>query len=301
MKNNKKKESNRSATLITDSDLRLPRYKIGYALIILVLIVCVLIALVPTCWAFLMGFKSVKEIYSPSPKFFPEHISFSAVSEVLKKTDFTTNIISTFIVSFGQIVSMLVISGFGGYVLSRVKPKGTKIVFAAITFTMLMPAAVRTVPLYMGFVDFPLLHISLLNTYWPFFLMAAGGAFNILLFKTFFDSIPISLIESARLDGCNDLGIFLKIVLPLSMPIVTYTSIMTFNSAWKEFLMPMLILNDKKLQTVPVVIYRIKTNSAHSISTVAMLLTLASVPPIIVFAIFQKQIMGGVNVGGVKG
>lgn len=301
MKNNKKKETNRSATLITDSDMRLLRYKIGYGVIILVLVAFVVIALVPTIWAFLMGFKSVKEIYSPTPKFFPEHISFSAVAEVLKKTNFTTNIISTFIVSFGQIVSMLVICGFGGFVLSRVKPVGTKLVFGAITWTMLMPATVRTVPLYMGFVDFPLLHISLLNTYWPFFLMAAGNAFNILLFKTFFDSIPISLIESGRLDGCSEIGIFLRIVMPLSMPIVTYTSIMTFNSAWKEFLMPMLILNDKELQTVPVVIYRIKANSAYSISTVAMLLTLASIPPVIVFAIFQKQIMGGVNVGGVKG
>ena len=195
MRKNKIKEMNRSATLISDSDLRLLRYKIGYVLIILILMMFVLIALVPTIWAFLLGFKSVDEIYSSTPTFFPKQIDLSVVGGVLKETKLATNIISTFIMAFGQIASMLIINGFGGYVLSRVKPKGTKAVFAAITWTMMMPGTVRTVPLYMSFVDFPILHVSLLNTYWPFFLMAAGGAFNILLFKTFFDSISISLVE----------------------------------------------------------------------------------------------------------
>lgn len=301
MRKNKKKETNKGATLIADSDLRLLRYKIGYAVIILVLMMFVLIALVPTIWAFLLGFKSVDEIYSSTPTFFPKQIDLSVVGAVLKETKLATNIISTFIMAFGQIASLLLINGFGGYVLSRVKPKGTKVVFLAITWTMMMPGSVRTVPLYMSFVDFPLLHISLLNTYWPFFLLSAGGAFNILLFKTFFDSISISLVESARLDGCSEVGIFTKIILPLSMPIVAYLSVLTFNGAWKDFLMPMLVLSDQKLQTVPVVIYRLRMKSSLNMPTVAMLLTLASIPPIITFCIFQKWIMGGINIGGVKG
>ena len=82
-----------------------------------------------------------------------------------------------------------------------------------------MPGTMRTVPLYMEFKSMPLLGINLLETFWPIWLMAGANAFNIILFKNFFDGISESLVEAAWIDGCSDIMLFFKIIIPLSVPV----------------------------------------------------------------------------------
>ena len=134
----------------------------------------------------------------------------------------------------------------------------------------------------------------------PMWLMKGANAFNVLLFKSFFDSISISYIEAARIDGCTDLGIFRRIILPLSRPVVATVAIFSFNTSWAEFLWPYLVLKSKTLYTVPVQIFRMKS-AGFLMDQYVIVLLFAMIPSMIMFMLFQKQIMNGVSIGGIKG
>ena len=132
------------------------------------------------------------------------------------------------IMAGGSVVFDLIVSGLAGYVLSRLKPKGTKLMLTLIFWIMLMPGTMRTVPLYMEFKSMPLLGINLLETFWPIWLMAGANAFNIILFKNFFDGISESLVEAAWIDGCSDIMLFFKIIIPLSVPVFITVAMILF-------------------------------------------------------------------------
>ncbi|MBE7044253.1 MAG: carbohydrate ABC transporter permease, partial [Ruminococcaceae bacterium] len=155
-------------------------------------------------------------------------------------------------------------------------------------------------PLYMEFKSMPIIGINLLETFWPIWLMAAANAFNIILFKNFFDGISSSLIEAAWIDGCNNIGIFFRIILPLSVPVFLVVAMFTFNGTLGQFFWPYLLISDREKTVIGVQLFRMKT-STYTMDYQMIALIFSVVPQVLIFAIFQKQIMGGVNIGGVKG
>ena len=268
-----------------------------------------LIAILPSIWVLLTGFKDSQEIYQ-SMSFFPKKLSFEIVftriGEALSVMKFGQTSLNTLIVSIGDVVFSIVIGGLGGYVLSRLKPTGSKLFFVLVVWTMMIPAQIRTVPLFISWLDFPFVaklpgEVSLMNTYWPLWLESASSTFNIILFKNYFDSVSISLVEAAKIDGCGNGRIFFKIMMPLSKPIVMYVAIMAMKNAWSAFFTGYLVLQDAAIQTLPVRIYTLNSDISIKMNTYMLCLILSSVPMFILFMLFQKQIVGGINVGGVKG
>ena len=107
------------------------------------------------------------------------------------------------------------------------------------------------------------------------------------------------LLEAARIDGCSDYGVFFRIMLPLSLPTVIFVSITTLSAVWSNFFQPLLYFDTKNV--VPLQIYRLKSDANVKQNTYFMALIFASIPQFLIYVVFQKHIMGGVNVGGVKG
>ncbi len=284
--------------VLTFADLRRPRAKIGYWIMFVMLLVVALICLIPPLWLFLSSFKTSTELMQIPPTLFPETFSLSKVVTIWKKQQFLKTYANTMILAAGSVVSAVVINGLAGYVLGCLKPKGSKTVFTIILWTMLMPTTLSMVPLYKNFISFPILGINLTNTFVPMWLCAGASAFNILLFKNAFESIPPSLLEAARLDGCGNVGIFTRIVLPLSLPIIMVVSIFTVNGTWGDFLLPYLVLTDSNKQTVMISIY--KFSSALPLDERLMSLVFAILPPSILFFFFQKHIMSGATMGSIK-
>jgi len=301
-----KKFKEKPTGLLTSSDLKTVKGKLIYwAFFIIVMVICV-VSVVPALWTVLTAFKDTQEIYK-SFTFFPENMSFggmiSRITESWKALQFGESIFNTIILSLGNLVSHLIVCGFGGYVLSRLKPRGSKLVFALVVWTMMMPSQIRMVPTYISYLHFPFAAdiggINLLDTYWPFWLGAGSDTFAVLLFKNAFDALSISYVESAKLDGCSNYGVFFRIMLPLSMPIIIYQSIVVLSGVWSDFFGPLLVL-DKNV-VLPLQIYRMKGDTSIEMNTYFMGLVFASMPPLIIFTVFQKHILGGINVGGVKG
>lgn len=295
----KQKKSNHFG-ILSESELHQPKYKLLYGIIVLFLCLMVLVNVVPTLWIMLSGFKDVKEMYAIPATFFPKEIKFSKLLEVWNKMSFYKYYINTFIMAGGCVLFNILFCGFAGYVLSKLKPAGSGLIFVLCVWVMMLPGTTRTVPIYMIIKDFPIFHFNMLDSYLPLWLMAAANTFSIILFKNFFDGISPALVESARIDGANDFRIFFQIIVPLSVPIFTVSALLTFNNQLGQFFWPYLLIQDKSKTVLGVQIFKLKSsNYTMDYQMIALLFSL--IPQLIIFAIFQKQIIGGLNLGGVKG
>lgn len=142
--------------------------------------------------------------------------------------------------------------------------------------------------------------LGLTGSFIPLWLSMGANAYWVILFKNYFESLPKDFIDAARLDGCSDFRVFTRIILPLSRPILVVVAIFAICAAWSDFLMPYLLLGGTDKETVMVKLFSfqnsIKTNQTDIIRAVLY----SVIPPTILFALFQKQIMGGVMSGGIK-
>lgn len=302
-----KKVTNKTAGVLSAVDLKKPMGKVLYGLLILFLISVTLLAIVPCIWAILTAFKDIDEIYS-SVSFFPQKMSFelikTRISESWRLLDIGVPVLNTIIQSLGSLVVQVIACGFGGYALSKIKPKGAALIFTLVVWTMMMPGQIRMVPNYISYLHFPFaadvgVGINLLDTFWPLWLSAGTDAFSVLLYKNAFDGLSNTYVEAAKLDGCTNYGIFFKIMLPLSTPIFIYQAIGVLSGAWSDFFMPSLIYN--KIRVMPLEIHRLSSNPTVKMNTYFMALIFASIPSFLIFFFFQKRILGGITVGGVKG
>lgn len=303
-----KKFKDKESGVLNSADLKTVKGRFVYWLFFAILILCCLVTVIPCIWTIFTGLKDAQEIYKEF-SFLPKDMSWgkicSRVSESWSQLALGKSMINTMILAVGGWLCTIFIDGFGGYVLSRLKPKGSKLVLMLILWTLMMPSQLRTVPTYISYMSFPFASgehgVNILNTYWPLWLGTATGAFNVLLFKNSFDAVSLSLVEAARIDGAGDMKIFLNIIVPLSMPVIIYISIGVMNGAWSNFFGPYLVLKDVDKMTTPVMLFLAKSDSTVKMNSYLLGLVFASIPPFILFAIFQKYIMGGINVGGVKG
>ena len=210
--------ANKRSGIINSMDLKRPQVRFLYWLIFFLLILLVLICVLPPLWVILSSMKDLKEFLQVPPTILPKSFHPEKLGQVWKMLDFGKYYLNTLILAAGNVVFSITLNGLAGYVLSRLKPKGSTLVFTLMLWTLMLPNSVSMVPVFKNIVNVPLLHINLTDSYIPMWLMAGASAFNVMVFKSFFDGIPKSLIEAARLDGCSDLGIFFRIVVPLSVP-----------------------------------------------------------------------------------
>ncbi|GAA2001065.1 carbohydrate ABC transporter permease [Microbacterium ulmi] len=208
---------------------------------------------------------------------------------------------NTVALAVGSTVVTLFVCTTGAYLLSALRPRWGKVLSAAILATLFLPGVISLVPLYLTILNLPVLNVSLINTYWAVWLPAGASAFNVLILKQFFDSIPRELVEAARIDGAGPVRVFATIILPLSRPILGVVALLTIVASWKDFLWPMLVLPDSALQPVSVALPHLaKGSTPFAVQMAAVFLSI--IIPIVLFLVFQKQFLRGVGTaGGVKG
>lgn len=285
--------------IMSSIDLKKPSNKLIYAIIVFILVVTCAASVIPIIWVLLSGFKSPSEIYKIPPSFFPDKIDLGKIALAWNQMKFYKTYVNTFIAAGGATACHLLISGIAGYVLSKLKPCGYKILFMLIFWSMLIPSTTSTVPIYMSLVKVPIIGINLSNSYIPLWLMFIN-AFDIILFKSFFDGISDSIVESARIDGAGIMRIFFWIILPLSMPVFMTVAMFTFNAAMGQYFWPYLLITDNNMTMLGVQLYKMK-NSTFSIDYQMLAIIFSIIPQVVVFTIFQKNIIGGVSAGAVKG
>lgn len=287
--------------IISEFEYKAPKYRLIYGIMLALLLVLVVICLFPPLWVIVSAGKDVEEFYRVPPTLLPKSLNPGKIVSLFKTHSFLKYYVNTFSVCIGSVVFSVVINGLMGYSLSKMKVKGAKFIFGLILASYLLPNTVSMVPVYKAIIKFPILGTNLLNTNWPMWLMAGANAFMVIVYKGFFDDIPDSLLEAGRLDGCTDSSLFTKIVLPLSKPVMFTSVILTFNAAWGDFFWPYMVLRKKETYTIMVDIFVMQQEPTITIDTILIAIAVAIIPPAILFMFFQKNIMQGFTMSGIKG
>ena len=275
-------------------DVKTKKTKFWVVMIFIACCLMALIALFPVFWLVCSSLKDLTE-YLSTTQILPKNPDWSGWLKTWNDFGFTKYYINSGIAVLGGVLCAVFFNGLLAYVLAILKPAGHKIVLALVMWCLLIPPTTSFVALFVN-----IKKIGLTNSFIPLWLSMGANAYWVILFKNYFESLPKDFIDAARLDGCGDFQVFTRIILPLSKPILVVVAIFAICAAWSDFLMPYLLLSGTDKETVMVKLFSfqnsIKTNQIDIIRAVLY----SIIPPTILFALFQKQIMGGVMSGGIK-
>lgn len=283
----------RKTGVIRAYDLGSPAVKGGLSLVYIFCIVIAVVMMFPTVWVILASFKDIKE-FTRNPSILPQTYDLQKFATTFEKFDFGKHYLNSLISVAGSAVCAVVFNGLTAFSISMLKPKGYKVVRALIMWSLLIPATASIVPLFLNINT-----LGLRGSFLPLWLCMGANAFFVILFKQFFDTFPVSLVEAARLDGCSDLQIFFRIVMPLSKGIVAVIVIYAINMAWSDFLLPYLVLNQSGNETVMVRLFLMREGRTTDVDVIRAV-ALAIIPPILLFLFCSRIVTRSVMQGGIK-
>src|ERR1700737_1132503 len=297
-------EDSSERTLVSPLMLKRPAGRAIYWTVFALLLAFTLVTFGPLYWMFSSALKTSIEIFQTPPTFWPLDPAWSNYTNAWRVLQYPLYFSNTLILAGGAVVLQLLVSGTAAFALSKLRPAGKSIIQFVFFSTLMVPPVVYLIPQFVNISSLPLIHVSLINNWAGVWLPEAASALNILILKSFFDTVPTELTDAARLDGASSWQLFTRIILPLSRPALAVVTIFTVVASWKDFLWPLLVLFNPEVQPLSVAIYHeAGINSTYPLPFNYLMagLVLASIPPILLFVLFQRQIIRGVNLSGLKG
>lgn len=205
---------------------------------------------------------------------------------------------NTLVTALMVTVLSVLFSAMAGYAFAKFQFPGRELLFWLIIATIMIPGQVTIIPLFLLVTRGLQWHDSL----WAIVLPQVAAPVGIFLMRQYIRGLPSALEEAARIDGCSEPGIFLRVILPLSKPVLAVWAIFTFIGAWKAFLWPLVVTNDQDLYLLEVGLKTLQFNAGpRNVGVVMAAALLASIPMIMTFFAFQKYLTRGLTIGGVKG
>ncbi|MEU8141621.1 carbohydrate ABC transporter permease [Nonomuraea sp. NPDC048901] len=279
--------------MISETERRGMRLGLGTTQVLLI-VALLLEGAGPIYWIFKGAISSTQESLRSPLALWPADVRWSNLTEAWTTLEVGHYLTNTVVLVAGSWFTQLFVATTGAYALSVLRPSYGKYIYGAVLATLFLPGTVSMVSLYLTVLD-----LSIANTPLAVWLPAGAHAFNVLLVKQFFDGIPKELFEAARLDGAGPWRIFTRVVLPMSRPILAVVSLLAVMNAWKDFLWPMIAITDTESQPLAVALPRLADTSDQALLIAGMLI--AIIPPVLVFLLFQRQIIRGIAFTGLKG
>ncbi len=289
-------------SLISSAQLNRARGKIVYRIVLTVVIVIfTLVFIGPLYFLFTDGLKSTQEAIATPPTLYPHALHPSSYSRAWGEFSLGRLLLNTLYYAFGALAFQLVFDVAAAYSLSRLRPVLGNVILAMMVATLMIPAMVLIVPLYITVAHLPIVNISLIGSPAAIWLPSVANGFNIFLLKRFFDSIPAELTEAAAIDGASPMRTLRSIIIPISRPILAVVSIFSLVAVWKDFLWPLLVEGgfNPPRETLNVGIWTASQTAPENMVLAAS--AIAAVPTIIFFLIFQRNILAGLTAGGIRG
>jgi multiple sugar transport system permease protein len=287
--------------LVSEIEWRRPSIRWGMrTLHALLLVGLVVIGLGPILWLAKSAITPTIDTITHPMAFFPHGAAWSNLSQAWNGVHVGRYFWNTVVIAFGSWAVQIVVATTGGFALSVLRPRYAPIIKGLLLATLFIPAIVLLVPLYIEVVRLPLVHKSLIDSYWALWLPYGASAFNVILVTRFFDNLPREIFEAAEIDGAGPFQLFWRIVLPMSKPILGVVSVFAVLASWKDFLWPFLVLTDQNRQPLSVRLPSIELQTSLGVFLAAMFI--ACLVPIAGFLIFQRSFLGGTGLGGaIKG
>lgn len=250
--------------------------------------------ILPFIWMVLSSVKTDAEILQIPPTIWPETFTWANFQSLFTELNFGVYLRNTLVIVLFSFIGLF-LNAMAGYGFAKFKFRGKNQMFYMVLATMMIPGQVTMIPVYLILNMF---HLT--NTMTGIVLPGLVGAFGIFLFRQFMSTIPDELMEAARLDGASEFFIFWKIILPISRPVLAVQGILTFIAGWNSFLWPLIIANDEKYYTLSVGLSLLKGQYASNYALQMAGSTFMVIPIILIFMMFQKYILKGFNVSGLK-
>lgn len=272
------------------------RRQVGVVRIVWMLVALVLglTTIFPLFWMISIAFKPAAEVFRPG--ILPVAPTGANFLYVFTEVPFLKYLGNTFFVSSVITVVALFFHTMAGYALARLRFPGRETIFILIFSTFLVSLPVIIVPLFVL-----VRAMGMLNTYAGIIVPSIFNAFGIFLLRQYYLSLPRELEEAARIDGAGYWRIYWSVVLPLSRPILASLAILFFLANWNAFLWPLTVASDQNLWVVQVGIANFRSQYSTSWNYIMAASTIVALPMLILFVIFQRQIMDSIKTSGLKG
>jgi multiple sugar transport system permease protein len=275
------------------------RHRILATVTHVILIAGSIAVLIPLAWMLSTSLKPTTQVSKWPPIWIPNPIMWSNYvhAMVIFPVSFAVFVRNSVILSLGQSVGTVLSNMIVAYAFARLRFRGREILFLIVLGTMMLPGQVTMIPLFILFSK-----LGWVNTYYPLIVPAFfGGAYFVFLLRQFYTTIPRELDDAARIDGCGIMGVFFRIILPLSKPALGISAIFSFSWAWNDFLGPLIYLS--KMETFPLALALSYLKSTYRVLWSELMVTsfIAMIPPLILFFVAQRYYIQGIVITGVKG
>lgn len=270
------------------------RRKLTQAVIYALLIIGSIVMLFPFVWMLSTSFKLPSEVYDLS--IIPKTFTLSNYRTVLMSNMFGRWFINSLFVAIVSTITTVFFASMVGYAFAKKKFPGQNFFFLMILSSLMVPVEMLIIPWYITAVK-----NGWTNSYWGIMFPGLITAFGVFLMKQFMEGVPTDMLDAARIDGMNELSIWWYIAMPQVRSAIAALGIFTFLGSWNAFLWPVIIIDSPAMRTLPVGISLFATENAANWHLSMTAASIALIPVLIVFAIFQKHIIEGITITGMKG
>lgn len=267
------------------------KYNKAFAYIFLTIVGFIMVF--PFLWMLSTSLKTGVDIYSQS--IIPKTVTLNNYARVIENSNFLLWFKNSIIVAVVTTISVLWFDTLVGYTFAKLPFKGKGFLFVMILSTLMIPTEMLIIPWYMMSTT-----LGWLNTYWSLLFPGLTSAFGIFMMRQFFMGVPDDILEAGRIDGLSEFGIFFRAAMPMVKPAMSALGIFTFLGNWNAFLWPVIAVDKTDIYTLPVGLALFSGESYNQWDLVMAAASLATIPVLIVFFFFQKQIIEGIHMTGLK-
>jgi len=262
------------------------------------LVLMVLWTAIPFYWMIATSLKHDKEIYGYEATLIPERPTLANYATVFRETPYLLFLRNSLVIAVGSTLLSMVIACLGAYAISRLNFPGRALLARGLVFTYLVPTSLLFIPMFAMMSALRLtdsLH-GLIIAYLGF-----DVPFCTWLLMGYFKSVPFDLEEAARVDGCNRVGALVRIVLPMSLPALVVVTFFSFTHAWNEFLYAHVFTSTTNARTVTTGLVNFMSQDVFFWGPLMASTVMSALPPVLMFLVFQRWVVKGLTLGGVKG
>lgn len=268
-------------------------------LLYLLMTFAAILFLMPVAWMLVMSVLPEHEIFQPIPHWIPQEPTLQNFQELFKRAEEAPVLrwfLNSVLVAGTGTACYLLLTSMAAYAFSRLRFPGRNMLFFIVIATLIIPGQVTIIPVFLL-----LQKLHWFNTYYALIVPGLAGAFGVFLLRQFFLTIPKELEEAALIDGCGRAGIYWRMVLPLGKPALATLAIFSFLGGWNDFMLPLIATNEIEMRTLPVGLTIFLGRYSMQYGLVMAMAMIATLPVLVMFLLFQRHIIRGVVLTGLKG
>ena len=268
----------------------------GRVVLYLALTACAVAIMIPFVWMVISSLKTNNQVFTIPIQWIPDPVVWENYLEIWQKSDMTTWVKNTLLLSVGVTFLQVLTGSFAAYGFAKMRFPGRDVLFLAYVGTIAVPWQAYMIPQFIL-----LSKAGLSNTLWAMLALQTFSAFGVFLMKQYYESIPDELSEAARIDGLSEYSIWRRIVLPLSGPAVATLILLTFVNTWNDYLGPLIYLRDRDIWTIQIGLQSFVSQYNAEYALIMTGSVLSVVPIAVIFLCGQRFFVQGIATAGMKG